>query len=137
MKFRKKQNIEGGELMRLLDCTKEELKIYKEKFDLKLGTWDMAEPEDISMIEIDGEIVALIEFSNGMYGENSVQIDNFEVFNKGRGIGSKIVEELTKDLDGAKVYLYPYSKKSDAFWKKCKFEVFDDGTGTPILCYQE
>ncbi|KXY73131.1 GNAT family N-acetyltransferase [Bacillus sp. FSL W7-1294] len=123
--------------MELLDCTEEELKIYNKEFGLTLNTWRMAEPEDIYMIKIDGEIVALIEFSKGMYGEKSIQIDNFEVFNKGKGIGSKIVKELTKDLDGLEIYLYPSSNKSEAFWKKHKFEGIDDGTETIILRYSD
>lgn len=123
--------------MQLIDCTEEELKIFLKDHNLTLTTWGMAEPEDISKIEMNGQIVALIEFSKGMYGEKSIHINNFEVFNKGEGIGSKIIEELTKDLNGTEIYLYPYSKKSDAFWKKHKFRCIVDGTGTPILQYTE
>ena len=123
--------------MELLDCTEEDLKIYIREWNLKLTAWGSAWPEDICKIEIDGEIVALIEYSNGMYEEDSLHIHNFEVFNKGKGIGSKIIEEITKNLEGAKLYLYSNSKESTSFWQKCNFEFYDDGTGTPILCYSE
>lgn len=125
--------------MQASDCTEEELKIYKEKYNLTLTTWNIAGVKDIRKVEIDGEAVALIEFSNSTFEENSVEIHNFEVFNKGKGIGTKIIKKLIKELEGEgiKLSLYSYSKESTSFWKKCNFEVYDDGTGTPILCYSE
>ncbi|MEH7503867.1 GNAT family N-acetyltransferase [Neobacillus drentensis] len=126
--------------MELLECTKEEFEFYKEKF-LTLTTWNPnfeIESEIIlNKIEVDGEIVALIEYSKAMYGELNIHIDNFEVFEKGKGIGSKIIDELKKDLNGAEIYLYSYSPESDAFWKKHKFKDINDGTGLGILRYSE
>ena len=64
--------------MEFLECTKEEFETYKEKF-LTLKTWQPTfeyESEIIlNKIEIDGEVVALIEYSKAMYGDDNIQID--------------------------------------------------------------
>ncbi|MCP1161361.1 GNAT family N-acetyltransferase [Bacillus infantis] len=126
--------------MELLECTKEEFDYYKETF-LTLSTWNpIFEFESLSIlkkIEVNGEIVALLEFSGSMYGEHSIEIDNFEVFEKGKGIGSKVVDGIKEYFTGYELYLYSSSPESDAFWKKHGFKSLDDGTGTGILRFSK
>ncbi|WP_179031561.1 GNAT family N-acetyltransferase [Paenibacillus kribbensis] len=86
-------------------------------------------------MEIYGEIVGLIDLSSGMYGKNSLQIDNFEVFEKGKGIGSNIIDKVLKQCQKNDIYLYVNSKKSKAFWESHKFKAINDGTGTEIHRY--
>lgn len=68
-----------------------------------------------------------------MYGKNTIEINNFEVFKKGKGAGSKIIKKFLKDCVGYQVYLYPYNQNSRLFWEKHGFIAVDDGTGTIIF----
>ncbi|RLQ93614.1 GNAT family N-acetyltransferase [Falsibacillus albus] len=129
--------------MKFLDCNKEDFETY-EKF-LTLNTWamtksffDFTAPEDgkkiiIQKIKVESEVVALIEYSKGTYDENSLCIDNFEVFHKGNGIGSEILDFIKKETRGSVIELYASTKRADSFWKKHGFEEDNDGSGTIIL----
>ena len=112
-------------------CTYEELSVFQEKYKLTLN-WEIS--VNPMKVENNSRIVGLIDCSFGeLYGEKSIEINNFEVFEKGKNIGSEIVVEFLKETKNYEIYLYPYSKKSEAFWKKHGFAVMDDGTGTKIL----
>ncbi|WP_313893760.1 GNAT family N-acetyltransferase [Psychrobacillus sp.] len=117
--------------MKFLECTDEKSNDLKETYNLTLA-WEMVvEP---CMVEIDDEIVALIDMSQGgMFGENSIEIYKFEVFEKGKGIGSKIITEVLKKSKGKEVYLYAEDRKSKSFWEKHGFEAIDDGSGTKVM----
>lgn len=41
-----------------------------------------------------------------MFGENSIEIFKFEVFEKGKGIGSEIITEVLKKSKDKEIYLY-------------------------------
>jgi len=73
--------------MELVECMKDELP----RLNLELN-WSMA--VKIFKIEINGKIVGLIDYSEGMYEKNSIHIDNFEVLEKGNGIGSSIARGI-------------------------------------------
>lgn len=115
------------------ECTDEEVLKYKQEYNLELS-WQMA--TDVLEVAINRKIVGLIECSKGMYDEEDcIQIENFEVFEKGKGHGSEIIKKVLKELQGKVIYLYVHSEKSKAFWEKLNFIAVDDGTGTPIHRY--
>lgn len=121
--------------MEFLECTEDQIKAFKKSKNLTLS-WVIT--DGAYKVEINGEIVALIDYSRGgMFGKNTIEIDNFEVFKKGQGIGSKIIAEITKDLEGNKIYLYAHSEKSKRFWEKHGFKSINDGTGTEVMCFSE
>ncbi|WP_026825459.1 MULTISPECIES: GNAT family protein [Exiguobacterium] len=128
--------------MNFSPCTLEELETY-EPF-LTLSTWSMSKSflyfrqEDQEMIRLDkikveNEVVALIEYSLGMASKKSISIDNFEVFHKRNGIGSKIVTFLKNTNSNCIFELYPTTEIARSFWEKQGFKEEDDGTGTAIL----
>jgi hypothetical protein len=116
--------------MEFIECTNDDfIKFYKEK-SLTLSTWDLTKtgldfPSESDMalykITLYDDVVALIELSKGMH-ENSILIHNFEVFEKGKGRGSMIINKLKKELKGITIYLYSSSSESYSFWKKHDFE---------------
>ncbi|WP_103109472.1 hypothetical protein [Brevibacillus reuszeri] len=57
----------------------------------------------------------------------------FEVLEKGKGYGRKIIEELLNNqLPGCTVYLIPNNKESATFWEKLKFKPIE-GTQTVFV----
>lgn len=70
--------------------------------------------------------VALIEaelIKNNSYFE----IDNFEVFEKRKGMGGEIVKDILSQ--GVDVCLYANDNNSKKFWERYGFQAEDDGTG--------
>lgn len=111
--------------MKLLECTDAEINNFKIEKELKLS-WEMS--PNPHKIEIQGEIVALISISKGVvYGPNSIEIDNFEVFDKDRGTGSKIISEILKVTKNQTVSLYPDNKRCINFWLKHGFKMENEG----------
>ncbi|MDC0764246.1 GNAT family N-acetyltransferase [Brevibacillus sp. AG] len=117
------------------NCTNDELVSFIKKYDLELN-WDWAINisdcscivEDVYKVEDNGEIIGLIDFSfKTIFGSDSIQIENFEVFEKGKGIGSKIINALIDQLPGVHIYLYVNDERSKSFWEKHKF-MNDPGT---------
>lgn len=119
--------------MKFIEITDMDAKRYKEKHGLTL-LWAMA--VNPFKIKYKNKIVGLIDISIGMYGDKSVQIDNFEIFDKGKGIGSKVIDAIIKEFCGQDIYAYAYDEKSRQFWEMKDFVVVDDNTGTPIHCHK-
>jgi len=115
-------------------CSKEDLLKFKEEFKLTLG-WDMT--SNPNKMIINNEVIGIIDISPAPeHGDKALQIDSFEVFEKGQGIGSKVFVEVLKDITGGKfedLYLYSQGQKSKNFWEKQGFKPVDDGTGTEIM----
>ena len=89
-------------------------------------------------IEIDGIGVALIDYSiGGTYGEDSLEIDSFEVFEKGKGMGSEIIKEILKDCENRTVALYPENKRCMKFWKNHGFEIVEEDGDVKRLVYNK
>jgi len=121
--------------MKILNvCTEEEILDFKENNKLQLS-WRMSMPEDVFKVELDGAVVGLIEFSESMYDDGGAHINNFEVFEKGKGLGSLIINMFLGSWDKGPLYLYVNSEESKTFWEKHSFAAYDDGTGTPIHRY--
>lgn len=118
--------------MRLIDCSEDEVKELKNQFDLTLNWHIVVCPKKIVVGE---ETVGLIDFSEGMFGENSLDIDSFEVFEKRSGIGSEIIQKLLKIYPKKDFYLYPDSQESKVFWEKNNFKTIGDGTGETEIYY--
>jgi N-acetylglutamate synthase-like GNAT family acetyltransferase len=112
-------------MMKYILCENDELATYKEQYKLELD-WENA--TDVFKLEIDGEIVGLIEYAEG-FEKDSIHIHSFEVLEKGKGIGGKIIGEIINDAGGYPIYLYANGKKSQAFWEKHHFKSLDDGSG--------
>ena len=121
--------------MKFIECSHDEVKVFKNSKGLKLG-WDILSVHP-RKVEIDGRIVALIDYSiGGCYGENSVEIDSFEVFEKGQGIGSEIITEFLKACGNRTVSLYPDNEECKKFWLKHGFEIEYEGADVERLVYQ-
>ncbi|MCK6075393.1 hypothetical protein [Paenibacillus silvae] len=118
--------------MEFVSITDQEVELYKERFNLELGWYMSVCP--MKVIENDKEI-ALIDCSEGMYGDDSIQIEQFEVFEKKHGWGSKIINQAIQDLSDYRIFVYVNDSNSKAFWIKKGFKPVDDGTGTEIYCY--
>lgn len=119
--------------MKLLKCTDEEINNFKIEKNLKLS-WEMS-PNPYK-IELGGEIVALISISKGgEYGPNSIEIDNFEVFNKDRGTGSIIIRKILSQTKNQTVSLYPDNKRCINFWLSHGFKMENEGGGVIRLIF--
>lgn len=119
--------MEDFDLTRL---NEEELIKYKNKYTLKLSWFgDIAK-----LITKDKEPVALIEaYINE--DESILQINNFEVLDKRKGIGTEIINNLKNS--NYEICLYVDDLESKLFWESLGFEEYDDGTGTPIHCLKK
>lgn len=85
-----------------------------------------------------GKIIGLIDVSfDEMFGKNTLEINNFEIFEKGNGNGSVFIDELIASSNEEKrdIYLYSYSKISELFWIANGFVITLDSTGTEVLKY--
>lgn len=122
--------------MEFIECTRDEVKEFNYLKGLKLS-WDFVSANP-NKIEIDGEVVALIDYSiGGSYGEDSLEIDSFEVFEKGKGIGSEIIKEFLEACENRTVALYPENIRCKKFWIKHRFEIVDEGGGVERLVYNK
>ncbi|MEK4566437.1 GNAT family N-acetyltransferase [Alkalihalobacillus sp. FSL R5-0424] len=120
--------------MKLLSCTEKEALSLKISKQLTLS-WRMS--INPMKVELNGEIVALIDCSfGGIYGEDSLEIDNFEVFEKGRGIGSKIIKEILNEPGIQIISLYYCSPKSKKFWQAHGFKIVCEGEAERLV-YQK
>ena len=96
-------------------CSSEEIENFKKVYNLKLNWWTES-PEENECYKIikDNEVVAMIEF--GTYLIDGYKcIDNFEVFQKRKGIGRDIIEFLTSNKE-EKYCLYSEDEANE-FWK--------------------
>lgn len=107
-------------------CTEEETLEFVEKYSLEQN-WSGARPKKI---RINGEVVALMEFEEG---ENEIEIITYEVFEKGKGFGTRIIKELMEDLSEATyLRLYAYDERSKSFWEKCGLVPVPQSNGTEV-----
>lgn len=94
-------------IMGFEECSKEDLLKFKKKFKLTLG-WDMT--NNPKKMIINNEVIGIIDISPAPeHGDKALQIDSFEVFEKGQGIGSKVFVQVLKDItdeDFEDLYLY-------------------------------
>jgi hypothetical protein len=121
--------------MKLIHCTDDEVKVIKNLKGLILS-WGI--PVNPKKVEIDGEIVALIDFSfGGIYGDDSIEIDNFEVIEKGKGIGSKIIVDFLNICENRIVSLYPDNERCKKFWLEYGFEIEYEGGDVERLVYKK
>lgn len=119
--------------MKFIKCTNDEASELKIEKGLKLS-WEMS-PKPFK-VEIKGEIVALISISQGgEYGPDSIEIDCFEVFEKGEGTGSKIITEVLNTFKKQTISLYPDNKRCMNFWLKHGFKIEHEGEGVIRLVY--
>lgn len=81
-------------------------------------------------------IVAFIkcEHENG-----KLEIDEFEVIERFRdkGIGTAIISDIQNCENIKMIELYAKDDGANKFWKKCGFQEYDDGTGTPIMVWEK
>lgn len=124
----------GGDKMEFIKCTHDEVSDFKKHYGLKLS-WACDYPYKI---EIDGIVVALIDYSiGGPFGEDSLEIESFEVFEKGKGFGSEIIKEILKEFENRAVALYPENKRCMKFWKYHGFEIVDEGGDVEKLVFNK
>lgn len=109
-------------------CEEKEVLSLKKKY--KLTLWWAG--NRCFKVKIDSEVVALLE-AELSEDEKLLDIDNFEVFQKGNKIGSEIVEELKNTSFG--MCLYANDEDSKRFWERHGFKPQDDGTGIPKHFY--
>lgn len=119
--------------MEFIECSQNELKqlIQQHKLD---QNWGMAinnidplieDPlaDGVYKIVLEGKVIGLIDLVPDMYGPDIIVIDLFEVIEKGKGYGRKIIEKfLNEEVPGCSVFLLPDSEGSAAFWKKLNFK---------------
>jgi predicted acetyltransferase len=137
----------GAPVLEFIECTQRELQylIQNHKLDHK---WKMAinnvDPlvEDplamhVYKIVFEGNIIGLIDVHmSDMYEPEGIEIDLFEVIEKGKGYGRKSIEEfLNKQVQGYSVFLLPENKGSAAFWEKLMFKPTIIN-GQPVFCYR-
>lgn len=96
-------------------CTDEELNIIKKEYKLEL----MWLPRMNYKITYEGKIVALF---SGSLNENILEIENFEVLEKGNGYGRSVIEQLKTEVQHITIIPWPGSEK---FWKKCGFNFIE------------
>ncbi|MFP7442500.1 hypothetical protein SFC50_02235 [Bacillus infantis] len=120
--------------MKFIDCTDEQVKELKESKNLTLS-WRI--PVEPKVVEMNGEVVALIDFSfGGVYGPDSIEIDNFEVFEKGETTGSKIISALKEMYKNKIISLYPDNERCKKFWLEHGFVIENEGAGVERLVYK-
>ncbi|KQY90943.1 hypothetical protein ASD24_24410 [Paenibacillus sp. Root52] len=113
--------------------SEETLQIYKERYTLTLP-WKYV-GKMIHLIEMGDQDIGLIDISEGMYGDKSIHIDNFEVFDKSKGHGTASIQAVIEELKGNSLYLYATNTENKRFWERNGFLPMDDGTGTIIHCF--
>lgn len=116
-------------------CSLNELQELERENKLEL-CWEMA--ANTYKILKGSELVALIDVvCNGMFGNGTLEIQNFEVIEKNKGLGKFIIQNLINEINGGKreIYLYANGLSSKRFWINMGFSVTDDGSGTEILKY--
>lgn len=97
------------------ECTAEEVAEYKEKYNLKHIKYN----DYYHTISINGISRALISIGR-IEDEDAYIIDEFEVFEKGKGYGTKIINNLKEE----KLMLYPIDSAKE-FWIKNGFDRVD------------
>lgn len=108
--------------MKEIMCNNKELIDIVKQYNLILD-WNGAEAYKI----VDGnDIIAVIEY-DFISDINAYYIYNFEVINKGCGIGTKYIDFLKKK---GKFELNYKDEKSKSFWLKNGFKVIDEYNGT-------
>lgn len=119
----------------LIPCSEMTLNKYKVTHNLELN-WLM--PINVFKVKCCRRYIGLIDFSHtGMFNEKSWEIHNFEVFKKGKGHGTKMLEALIKELPGQTLYLYAIDIPSKLFWEKSGFITKGDGTRTTSIHYYD
>lgn len=81
--------------------------------------------ENTMTIILDDKAIGLIDLE--VIKEGFFHIYMFEVFEKGRGYGKKIVQELQNCSEIEKLELNPNDNASYNFWIKMGFKLLDDG----------
>jgi hypothetical protein len=120
--------------MKFINCNDDKVKEFKKSRNLTLS-WGI--PVKPKIVEINDEVVALIDFSfGGVYGDDSIEIDNFEVFEKGKGIGSIIISDFIKMHANSTISLYPENEKCKKFWLKHGFKIEYEGKEVERLVYK-
>ncbi|MGD6900464.1 hypothetical protein [Bacillus infantis] len=120
--------------MKFIDCTYEQVKELKESKNLTLS-WRI--PVQPKFVEMNDEIVALIDFSfGGVYGSESIEIDHFEVFEKGEATGSKIISAFKEMYKNRIISLYPDNERCKKFWLEHGFVIEPEGAGVERLVYR-
>lgn len=117
------------------ECPYDKLKILIIKHSLELS-WEMS----LNPCEIinDGELVALIDIDfDGIFGNQTLEIHNFEVIEKNNGIGKSIIKKIIDEAEDEQreIYLYANGLRSRRFWLELGFVARNDGTGTEVLMY--
>ena len=75
------------------------------------------------------KIVAFLDCSNRMDRDVYIlSIDLFEVFDPGKGIGSKIIKEIQQCEEVTCIEVIPYSPRSIHFWEKMGLKFIDNET---------
>lgn len=121
--------------MKFTICSEEEIEQYKILHNLQLG-WDILS-EYPQKIEIDGEVVAIIDCSiGGIFGKDSLEIDSFEVFEKGKGIGREIISALLNE-ELQLITLLPANDLCKKFWLDLGFTVELEMGGVERLVYRK
>ncbi|WP_306010353.1 hypothetical protein [Bacillus sp. MMSF_3328] len=120
--------------MIFIDCTDDQVKDLKESKNLTLS-WRI--PVEPKFVEMNDEIVALIDFSfGGSYGPDSIEIDNFEVFEKGEATGSKIISAFKEMYENRIISLYPENERCKKFWMEHGFVIEYEGDDVERLVYK-
>ncbi|WP_336990246.1 hypothetical protein [Bacillus infantis] len=120
--------------MKFIDCTDDQVKDLKESKNLTLS-WRI--PVEPKFVEMNDEIVALIDFSfGGSYGPDSIEIDNFEVFEKGEATGSKIISAFKEMYENRIISLYPENERCKKFWMEHGFVIEYEGDDVERLVYK-
>jgi hypothetical protein len=106
-------------MFELTPCTYLDIKELKSRYDIEFVPFDSNYDELFKIKSIEAnDFVGLIK--RHISPENYFYITWFEVFNKGKGYGKQIIEDLQKKLNYEGIKCNPGDDVIE-FWMKCKF----------------
>jgi len=117
--------------IRRTECSKEE---FDKHANMLETYWLENDYTDIYKFCMDNKIVALIKMEIHEKDFN-IDIFNFEVFNKGQGIGTVAIKMIINEYPLYKISLNANDKESEIFWKKCGFNRIEVYTPEILMEY--
>lgn len=100
-----------------IDCTAEEIKEFKRKYQLDYHIFDCSELYKVFSFEIN-DFVAIIQFGTYL---SCPYISWFETFERGKGCGSNIIRHFQSLPGVTEVFCKPSDYETEKFWYKCDF----------------
>lgn len=120
-------------VVQYIECTKNVLTkvlndhnlVLKEWFDRTLKSALFETIKDLFVIQLDESIIGLIDYNLASSGDpNEIEIQIFEVIEKGKGYGRMIINDFIQQ-QGLSIDIIPING-SEEFWKTVGFQPYTD-----------